>query len=107
MKRAARATPPIIGAAVIWAAKPEEGALEAAEPAAPLALEARLAADELADEAAPEREEAAEEAEPDAEEAPDEADPAAPTAVKRVVEPTVEVVTALLPDVTVVRIAAT
>jgi len=105
MKRAARAAPPIIGAAVIWAAKPDEEELEAPPvaleaPAAP-ALEALLEREAIADEAEEAMEEAAEDAEAD----PDAPDPAAPTAVKRVVEPTVEVVMALLPDVTVVRMA--
>jgi hypothetical protein len=109
MKRAARAAPPIIGAAVIWAAKPDEEALEAPPaleaPAAP-ALEALLEREAIADEAEEAMEEAAEEAEADTDDAdPDAPDPAAPTAVKRVVEPTVEVVMALLPDVTVVRMA--
>jgi hypothetical protein len=107
MKRAARAAPPSIGAAVTWAAKPVEVALEAEEPAAAVALEAPLERDEARDEAAPEMDEATDDPDADADDAAPEAlDPAAPTAVKRVVEPTVEVVTALLPEETVVRIAA-
>jgi hypothetical protein len=109
---AARAAPPSIGAAVIWAAKPEAVALEAAELAAPVALEARLDAEAPADEAAPDREDATEDADPAADDPPEAADPdaedpAPPTAVKRVVEPTVEVATALPPEDTVVRTAAT
>lgn len=86
--------------------------LEAAELAAPPALEATLDAEAPADEAAPDREDATEDADSDAEDAPETADPdaedpAPPTTVKRVVEPTVEVATALPPEETVVRTAAT
>jgi hypothetical protein len=91
----------------MWAAKPEEVALEAEEPAAAVALDALLERDEAPDDAEPEMEEAPDDADADADEAaPEPLDPAAPTAVKRVVEPTVEVVTALLPEETVVRMAA-
>lgn len=107
MRRAARAAPPSIGAAVICAAKPEDVALPAAEEAPLTALESRLEADEATDDAdeaaeetAPDKEEEAEVAAPDA----DEMNP--PTGVKRVVEPMVEVATALLPDETVVKMAA-
>lgn len=111
MKRAARAAPPSIGAAVIWAAKPPDVALETADEAALAALDARLETDEARDDAPAETEEAADEAEPEMDEAADEAEPetddaAPPTAVRRVDEPMVEVATALLPDEMVVRIAA-
>lgn len=111
MRRAARAAPPSIGAAVMCAAKPEEVALAATDEAELATLEARLEAAEAIDDAPDEAEEAADETAPEAEEAADEAAPdaddtAPPTAVKRVDEPMVEVATALLPDVMVVRMAA-
>jgi len=65
-----------------------------------------LERDAARDEAELDMEETADDPDADADEAaPEEPDPAAPTAVKRVVEPTVEVVTALLPEETVVRMA--
>ena len=131
MSRAARAAPPRIGAAVMTGAMPVEvadpaallaapAAELAAEPAAPVALVRALEAEPAAEEApadalsaAPEASAAAEEraaealaaaseAEPDREPT---APPAAPTMEKRVVEPTVEVATALPSEVMVVRIS--
>jgi hypothetical protein len=98
----------MIGAAVMIGAPADE--LEDEPPAADEAPEAADEAPEAADEpaalalepallAAPLREEAALDK---LEAAPE---PAAPTAVKRVVEPIVEVVTALLPDEMVVTTA--
>jgi len=130
MRRAARAAPPRIGAAVMAGARAAEvaeeaadeaapAADEAAEPAAPVAEVAASLAEPAAPEAdsdalaaAPEAEAAASEAEAArletaplalaaASEALPEREPAlaaAPTMLKRVVEPIVEVATALPPE---------